>query len=238
MTGLKAKDAVKRDEMEAFQKERQGLEVDVLDEVLSSRKVAWRTAGGMFVLTIAAFAITGLVIHRYSQPLPTHMMTYNDATHELQQVSLMEAKATYGEEWDKYWVSQFAIHRESYDFYSVQADYDAVGLMATADVAEEYQKLFSGPKGLDKVLGDTQNTRVKVSSVLLDREHGVATVRYTTTKKYRQRSLPEPPEYWIAVVAYTYDNILLTAEQRAINPLGFRVMSWRKNAEASSNVGG
>jgi len=229
---------VTRSDIEAYKAEREGLEVDILDEVLSSRKTAWWLVGGMFGITVGALAISGLVIYRYSQPLPTNLMTFNETTREFQEVSYLEKKATYGEEMDKFWISQWVIHRESYDFYSGQVDYDAIGLMSSPEVAEPYQKLYAGPQALDKVLGDSQNTRVKVYSVILDAEHGVATVRYTTTKKYRSRPLAEPPEYWIGTVAYTYDNILLDAKQRLINPPGFRVLSWRKNAEVAGNVGG
>ncbi|MCV4770265.1 type IV secretion system protein, partial [Escherichia coli] len=94
-------------------------------------------------------------------------------------------QTSYGDEIDKFWLTQYVIHRESYDFYSVQVDYTAVGLMSTPNVAESYQSKFKGRNGLDKVLGDSETTRVKINSVILDKPHGVATIRFTTVRRVR-----------------------------------------------------
>ena len=45
------------------------------------------------------------------------------------------------------------------------------------------------------------------TSVITDREHGVATVRFTTQQRIRQRPEPEPPRYWIATIAYEYKSV-------------------------------
>lgn len=78
-------------------------------------------------------------------------MTLNPATKEVSQVKLTRDEATYGDEIDKYFLTQYVIHRESYDFYSLQVDYDAVGLMSTSNVAESYLSKFKGKQGIDKV---------------------------------------------------------------------------------------
>lgn len=227
---------VSRAGLEQLQKEQTGLEVDLLDEVVESRRRAWMVASGFGALAMCCVAALIFVVYRYSQPVPTHLLAQDQATGAVTQVSLLEEQATYGELTDSYWVSEFIKHHEGYDFYTAQADYDAVGLMAAGDVADEYQQKFKGPEGMDKVLGDSERTTVEVSSVILDSSaKGIATVRYSTQKKYRTRSAPEPKKYWIAQLSFTYDNILLTAQQRFINPLGFRVRSFRTNLE---NVGG
>ncbi|MBT0604610.1 VirB8 family type IV secretion system protein, partial [Klebsiella quasipneumoniae] len=96
------------------------------------------------------------------------------------------------------------IHRESYDFYSVQVDYTAVGLMSTPNVAESYQSKFKGRNGLDKVLGDSETTRVKINSVILDKPHGVATIRFTTVRRVRSNPVDDQPQRWIAIMGYEY----------------------------------
>lgn len=227
---------VGRAELEQLQKEQTGLEVDLLDEVVESRRRAWMVACGFGAISMCCVAALMFVVYRYSQPVPTHLLVQDQATGAVSQVALLEERATYGELIDSYWVSEFIRHHEGYDFYTAQVDYDAVGLMAAGDVADEFQQKFKGPEGMDKRLGDSERTTVEVSSVILDStEKGIATVRYSTQKKYRTRSVPEPKKYWIAQLSYTYDNMLLTAQQRFINPLGFRVRSFRTNLE---NVGG
>lgn len=223
-------------DIEKYKEERQGLEVDLLDEVLTSRKRAWQVSASAIGFGFLSLALAGFVIWRYSQPIPEHMLVMDPKTGAVQQVSLMPGETTsYGEVVDSYWIAQFVIHHEGYEFYSAQADYDFISLTATGEVADKYQKLWNGAEAPDKKLGDTEMNRVNVSSVILDREHGIATVRYTTTRKYRARPSDEPTKYWIATVAYKYATKPMTAKQRFINPFGLQVLAFRPNAEATEN---
>ncbi|MBC0621539.1 type IV secretion system protein, partial [Escherichia coli] len=182
---------------------------------------------------VFALSLVGYVVHKYSQPIPAHLLTLNEATHEVQQVKLTRDQTSYGDEIDKFWLTQYVIHRESYDFYSVQVDYTAVGLMSTPNVAESYQSKFKGRNGLDKVLGDSETTRVKINSVILDKPHGVATIRFTTVRRVRSNPVDDQPQRWIAIMGYEYKSLAMNAEQRYVNPLGFRVTSYRVNPEVN-----
>ncbi|HAT2688803.1 TPA: type IV secretion system protein, partial [Citrobacter freundii] len=173
------------------------------------------------------------VNYRYSQPIPPFLLTLNPSNHEVSQVKLTRDDATYGDEIDKYFLTQYVIHRESYDFYSLQVDYDAVGLMSTPNVAEAYLSRFKGKQGIDKVLGDSETTRVSINSTILDREHGVATIRFTTVRRSRSNNFDDPPKRWIAILGYEYKSLAMNASQRYINPLGFRVTSYRVNPESN-----
>nr|QDH75884.1 hypothetical protein [Pseudomonas mendocina] len=174
-------EAITKADMAVFQQERQDLETDLLSEVLNSRRTAWWAATGLGGLAAVAFAVAGLTMYRYSQPVPAHMLVLNPDG-SIQQVSLLTPQSTYGEVSDTYWVSGFIRHYETYEFNTVQADYDAVGLMSGPDVAEQYQNRYKwGTKeAMDKVVGDRKSVRVKISSVILDREKGIATVRFST----------------------------------------------------------
>ncbi|MEX3605257.1 MAG: type IV secretion system protein [Burkholderia sp.] len=224
------------DAIDQYKEERAGLELDLLDEVLTSRRRGWQVATAGIGFGVLALALAGFVIWRYSQPIPEHMLVQDPVTGAVQQVSLIPGEQTsYGEATDAYWVAQFVIHHESYNFYAAQADYDFIRLTAAGDVATTYSKLWTGPNALDKVLGDSQATTTHVESVILDREHGLATVRYTRTTKYKDRPEADPPVHWIATVSYKYASKLMTAQQRYINPLGFQVPAFRPNTEAVGN---
>ena len=229
---------ITRDEEKTYAAERKGLERDILSEILKSRKTAWNVAKGASALGVLGIVVAVMVIYRYAQPLPAYENFINKDTGEVTQVKMSRDEASYGELIDQYWLGQFVIHSESYDYATLQVDYDAMSLMAEGDVADSYLKQFKGPDAIQKKLGDSQYTRVKINSVILDREHGVATVRYTTTKRYRQRPQDEAPQYWIATMAYEYKKLPMTAQQRYINPLGFRVTSFRRNLENANAVGG
>lgn len=134
-------EAITKADMAVFQQERQDLETDLLSEVLNSRRTAWWAATGLGGLAAVAFAVAGLTMYRYSQPVPAHMLVLNPDG-SIQQVSLLTPQSTYGEVSDTYWVSGFIRHYETYEFNTVQADYDAVGLMSGPDVAEQYQNRY------------------------------------------------------------------------------------------------
>lgn len=202
-----------------------------MQEVLSSRTLAWRITGCCLVLLLVAILMTGLTIYRYSQPLPPYLLTINKQTGEVSQLKMTRDQSSYGEEIDKYWLTQYINHRESYDYYSIQADYDAVGLMSDPQVINDYLKKFSGPQSLDKVLGAKQTINVKIRSVMLDRPHKVATIRFETIT--RSTSNPDNAQHqsWIAILGYQYEALTMNAQQRFINPLGFRITSYRVSTE-------
>ncbi|WP_045757467.1 type IV secretion system protein (plasmid) [Xanthomonas albilineans] len=232
--------AVTRDTIDQYRQERRGLEVDILDEILLSRKRAWMVAAGFGVLSVAAIGLTMFIVDRYSQPLPQHILAWDRQTGAVEQLSLTKDTKSYDEITDSYWISQFVQHYESYDFNIAQLDYDAVGLMASPEVAEQYVARYKWgtTDAIDKRVGDSENTRVHINSVILDPASGTATVRFTTTRKVRQRPTSEPPQYWIAIIGYKYEKSLMTASQRNLNPLGLRITSYRVNSESANSVGG
>ena len=227
------KKGLTKEAIKEFNESRKGLEVDVMNEVLSSRRTAWIVAAVASVVAVVAIGNATFVNYRYSQPIPPFLLSLNPSNHEVSQVKLTRDDATYGDEIDKYFLTQYVIHRESYDFYSLQVDYDAVGLMSTPNVAEAYLSRFKGKQGIDKVLGDSETTRVSINSTILDREHGVATIRFTTVRRSRSNNFDDPPKRWIAILGYEYKSLAMNASQRYINPLGFRVTSYRVNPESN-----
>jgi type IV secretion system protein VirB8 len=229
--------AVTRAEMDIYRKERGSAEVDLLDEVLLSRKRAWQVAAGFAAFALLAWGVAGGTMLRYAQPLPQYLLTLNKSTGELSQVSIVTLSMGMDEMTDQYWVSQFVIHRESYDFNAGQTDYDFLRLTAAGQVADDYLQQYRGAKPKDKVLGDSESTSVHINSVIVDTKHRVATVRYTTTKRYRDRPNADPPQYWIATLAYDYVRRPMNAAERFINPAGFQVTSFRPNPESPANVG-
>lgn len=224
---------IKKEEFDQYRHERRGLEVTILDEMASSRQTAWRVAGASLLVTLLSLGITGITIHRYSEPLSPFLLTYNDANHNIQQVKMTTDKASYGDELDKMFISRYVIARQSYDNNSLQADYDVVSLMSTPNAAEGYLDQFKGRNRIDKVLGDSEFTRTDINSIILDSKHQVATVRFTTVRRARSNPVDDPPKHWIAILGYSYKSLVMNSSQREINPLGFRVNSYRVNPESN-----
>jgi len=235
--GLEKVAKISRQDKEAYQREVRGLEANYIADVKKSEARAWKAAGILGAVSLFSLALAGFTIHRYAEPIPEHILTINKDSGEAQVITLLPKKSDYGEVTDTYWVSQYVIHHESYDYYSGEADYLAVGLMSTNTVASDYQKRYIGKDALDKKWGDNINISIHIQSVILDRQHQTATVRYTKVRRNRQIEKPDPPTYWIATMGYEFANFPMTASQRFVNPLGFRVTSFRTLEENANEVG-
>lgn len=227
----KLKRPLSANEIQHYQKNRKRYEVDIMQEVLASRSVAWRIAVSCLLLLIITTAIMGFTIYRYSQPLPPYLLTIDRDTGEVSQLKMTRDRGSYGDEIDKYWLTQYVKHRESYDYFSIQADYDAVGLMSDNRVVGDYLKKFSGKQRIDKIYGTKQTISVQIRSVILDRAHSVATIRYDTITRKASQPDNEQRQHWITILGYEYKALTMNARQRFINPLGFRVTSYRVSTE-------
>lgn len=221
------RDKVEKNELKQYMQERNTLEAHLLSEVYKSRGRAWKAAGGMLLITIFSLALVGVVVHRYSQPIPAHLLTINEDTGEPRSVSLVQEQKSYGEALDEYWVGRYVQHRETYNYYAQQEHYDAVMLMSSRNIGSEYARQFGGEEGKDVRWGDRRVVTVNVTSVMLNEENpGTATVRFQTQTNERSRSRPNPPEYWIAQINFHYPSSLMTSDQRQLNPLGFHVLAY------------
>lgn len=228
---------ISKDDVTEYLETRRSLEADFMGELIQSRKTAWNVAKSAGLVALLALGLSGFVVFRYAQPIPEHILTVNRDTGEAQVVSLMRNDAKYNEVVDNFWCAQYVIHHESYDYWTGQVDYDAVGLMSSPSVAAEYKKKFSGKEAMNVVLRDSVSDKVDIKSVVIDEEHQIASVRYKVTRVHHDRDTYDPPHYYIATLSYEYQNLPMTAAQRYINPLGFRVVSWRRVEESAGQVG-
>jgi len=135
---------------------------------------------------------------------------------------------------DKYFASSYVDKRESYYYDFLSKDYVYVQLLSNPKVAKEYRSIYEGKNARDKVLGNKYEVRGKILSVVLGESAGTktATIRIKLTKKdLRTGSIDRAT---IKVVTLSYDYFpkqLETEEQRLLNPLGFKVLTYRVDNE-------
>src|SRR5699024_400994 len=111
----------------------------------------------------------------------------------------------------------------SYNYQSIQSDYDKVNLMSNNQVARQYQAIYDPSKGVarDEELGKTGIREVNIISVVPDIDKSLATVRFET--KTTQGDGTSFVENWIATLTYEYVQTGINDDIRLINPLGFVV---------------
>ncbi len=126
---------------------------------------------------------------------------------------------------------QYVIARESFTRDTVQQNYRKAVLWSDGDVRAGYIALMQASNPLSPLAAYPRGTviDVQVKSVsMLDRD--TALIRFQTTR-YDRSAQPRPDGSWIATVSFRYSGEPMSAENRLLNPLGFRVTRYHKDIE-------
>ncbi|RDC58909.1 Type IV secretion system protein virB8 [Alteripontixanthobacter maritimus] len=126
---------------------------------------------------------------------------------------------------------QYVIARESYDTGSIQRDYRKVALWSEGDARQRYirQMQPNNPASPLSYLPRNAALNVDIKSVSsLSADSSL--VRFTTTRT-DPGGQPQDPQHWAAIINYRFSGAEMTADDRLLNPLGFQVTRYRKDAE-------
>lgn len=128
-------------------------------------------------------------------------------------------------------LAQYVTSREGFDRATVSNDYRRVALWSAGPARAQYLSLMpaSNPQSpLQRFpAGAVQTAHVKSVSKLSE---GVALVRFDTQLQDRT-GRNEPARPWVAIVRYRYSDAPMSFENRLVNPLGFQVTGYRRDAE-------
>ena len=220
-----------RDAFERYLEESRGLERDYLGELARSRRMAWRVAfAALGLVGVMGAALLALLPLRRVEPF---VVRVDNATGAVDLVSMLKnAKETYGEAVDKYFLNKYVLAREGYDYATVQVTYDTAVLLSSPDVQHEFLALYEGPKARDKVLADRVQLVVRVRSITPGKD--TAVVRFVRTRRTTDGA-PEGEESMVATIGFQYVALPMREEDRLVNPLGFQVTAYRVDPEV---VGG
>lgn len=212
---------------------KRGLERDLLTEILSSRRNAWRVATGSFVMAVLAAGALAAIFPLQEPPLP-YVVRVNDASGEIEHVTkLGNGKDDYGERIARYFIQQYVLSCESYDWNIIQNTYEHCGLFSAPDVQRKYHARFednpkTGYEALDSRYGKHTRVVPNVRSISLG-PHQSATVRFT--RNVEGANSDTKPEQLIATLAYRYVNAAMTDATSRANPLGFQVITYATDVE-------
>lgn len=130
---------------------------------------------------------------------------------------------------DKYWLKEFTLAHESYDYRTLEHDHRKVRLMSVPEVFTPYNDQFGleNKNSIQNQLKDNAKIIVEIDSVVPE-GNGIATVRFTKKLVDTYTNELRGQNSWTARVGYEYDPVLERTERdRLDNPLGFVVTSWR-----------
>lgn len=201
------------------------------EEMRLSRKIAWVIAGvsmGITTISISAFLVALLM---RTEPEPTILRVDNSTGATTVLRSIKDVHDKYDEVVDKYWLAEYVKYRENYDWLTISSQFDAVNLMSDSPVGNEYSTFTKGKNSPLSILKDKGKIVIHIAAISFI--GNVAQVRFTSEKQSINglNTDGSPIQKWIATIAYFYRPGQMTEQQRLINPLGFKVTSYRVDPE-------
>ncbi len=202
-------------------------------ELIASRKNAWIIASVAVIVSILLAATLFLLM-----PLKTvvpYVIKENVMTGETRIVTMLnKTTLTTDEATDKFFASDYVKKREQYYYDILAKDYYQVLLYSDTNVQLEYQSIYNGDQGRDKILSNKFKVEVEILSVVLGESSGtnIATVRSKITTLDLHSTTQGITKFITSTIAYEFQpEKEMKEEDRLINPLGYTVLSYRKDRE-------
>jgi len=199
-------------------------------ERLSSRRTAWIIAGvAAAIAVLEAIALIVLLPLKTVEPytlLVDRQTGYVEALKPLErQIVAPDAALT------RSFLAQYVIARESFDIDTLQQDYRKVALWSAGEARERYTSGMqaTNPASPLATLPRRAQVQTRIRS-LSSLGNDTALVRFETIRT-DPGAQPQPPESWAAVVRFRFSGEAMSAADRLVNPLGFQVVRYRRDAE-------
>lgn len=222
-----------REALDAYYREADSWANDRVVADARSRRTAWIIAG-----VAAAIALAEAIALLFLTPLKTvepYTLLVDRQTGFVQQLQPVDAaKIAPDTALTQSFLVQYVIARESFDINALQSNYRRVVLWSNGAAKNRYVAAVQASNP-DSPLASlprstTLETRVKsVSPIGKDS----ALVRFDVQRR-DAGGQAGPAQPWVAVIRYRYSGEPMKIEDRFVNPLGFQVLSYVRNAEAPS----
>jgi len=221
---------------ETFTQAAKEFEVFKVEEIKKSRKMAWIIA--IVALVFTGICIVGIVmsfaLHR--EPSPVVLKVDNGTGNVEMLRSVKDQNDSYDDVVNKYWLAQYVRTCERYDWYTISIDYKSCELLSSPDVFKAYSTKVQSKQAPLNTLKDKGKIEIKIVSVVLMGKNN-AQVRFTSQKLNAAGENIDgaPLQRWIATIAFGYHSVLMSEQQRLINPLGFKALTYRLDPESTTN---
>ena len=228
-------------EVTAYFEAARGWDLDRAQAAERSARRAWRIAAVATLVTLLALvAVAGLTPMKSVEPF---VIRVDDSTGIVDVVPVLTGKADVPEAVTRYFVTQYVQARERYVGALAESDYEQVGAYHSAPMNQAWSAAWNR-NNHDSPLNqyaDGTTVRVQVNAVsFLTPASGrgdLAQVRFVTARQQGGQGVEQVTQY-VATLQYAYGEPSHDDRLRAANPLGFKVLEYRKEAEVVRNVSG
>jgi type IV secretion system protein VirB8 len=208
-----------------------------LDRALRAERSArgWRVVAAVFavIAILAVIAVAGLT--PLKQPIP-YVIRVNDTNGLVDVVPMYEGTGNVGQVVSRQLLNSYVISRERYFYGTAEADYELVAAQNSPLLNQELLTYWdkNNPQSPLNLYKDGTTIRVQVKAIsflkLASGKENVAQVRFS--KHLRAGgSGDEQTSHWIATMEFTYVKPSTDDKLRSLNPLGFRVIEYRREPE-------
>lgn len=221
-------------DLEAYYSESSSWEADRTASALRSRRTAWWVAGAGWVC-----AVTGSMALMLLMPLKRvdpFVIRVDNTTGLVDVVPVYAGNTPMPEAVTRYFLDHYVTVCERFNFATAESDYEECGAFHSAQRNQAWYAMWnkSNPQSPLNLYKDGTTIHAHVTSVsFFTRADGVtdlAQVRYV--KGTRQAGGAEDARsYWIASIRYTYAKPSTDPTVRRWNPLGFKIVEFRPEAE-------
>lgn len=196
-----------------------------------SQRIAWMIAAT--AIMVALVASIAIIVMLPLKTVETRTLLVDRQTGHVQQLSPLNAETIAPDTaLTQSFLVQYVIARESFDIDALQHNYRRAVLWSEGRARSRYIAAVqaSNPESPLASLprSSVVETRVKSVSPL---SPGSALVRFETQRR-DAGGQTAPAQHWVAVIRYRYAGEPMKLEDRFINPLGFTVSHYARNAEA------
>lgn len=221
-------------EAEAYFAEASRWETDRQQLVLRSARRAWIVAGIATLTTVAtAGAVAALAPLKQVVPF---LVRVDSSTGVVDVVPRYDATEELPQTVTRHLVSEYVIQRERFIGALAEEDYDQIGAFHSAAMNQAWAAAWSrsNPESPLNLNADGTRIRVQVQSVtFLRHQHGspdVVQVRFLAARQ-RGGGASEETSHFLATLQTTYAAPSADVRLRALNPLGFKVLEYRREPE-------
>lgn len=207
----------------------------VTDSLEKSRRIAWIVASVSAAIALL-LAIALVILLPLKTVEPYTLLVDRQTGHVEALAPLDEQIVTADAALTRSFLVQYVIARESFDANDVQEDYRKVALWSDGEARQRYvDSMRAGAAGNPlTIYGSGTRIAVEVRSVsALSADR--ALVRFSTTRM-DAGGQPQVAQHWAAVIDYTFVGAEMSEADRFLNPLGFQVTRYRRDAETLPEV--
>ena len=222
--------------LENYLREAQSWELDRARRAERSARTAWAVAtSAALIAVLAVAAVSGLT--PLKKPVPV-LIRVDSSSGIVDIVPTYEGTTDIEQLVTRNLLQNYVIARERYFYGTAEADYELVASQNSPRLNQEWAALWAAdnPASPLTVYKDGTSIRAQVRSVtFLKLESGkdkLAQVRFTRSTRAGGTG-EEQTSHWVSTIEFAYVPPSTDNKTRSLNPLGFRVVEYRREPEVA-----